>query len=87
MPVAIVLTPEDIAVMYEVKRYGPNEFNQELLTRFRAAGVPVEGLALLQLSHGKIYKLSTQSTGLGRFVYIWLPEAYVAGLNSLGGVA
>ena len=86
-PIAGELTPEDIAVMYSVKRYGPNEFNQNLLERFRAAGAPVEGFIILRLAHGKIYKLKTETTGVGKFIYMWLPEAYVAGINALGGVA
>ena len=47
----------------------------------------VEGSIMLRLAHGQIYKMRTDTAGLGRFVYMWLPEAYVAGLNAMGGVA
>ncbi len=77
-PVVIELSPEEIAVMYRVQKMGPREFIQELLRRFRAAGVPVEGKLNLKLAHGALARVKGD---VGRFRYMWLPGAYVRGIE------
>jgi len=78
-PIAIWLDAQDLGVLV-AKRATPFEFKQELLRRFKAAGVRMEGLATLRLSSGAVAKLKSDPNNqeMG-FRYIWLPpEAVVA---------
>ena len=78
-PIALRLVGYEIALLYRDKTT-PYEFAQELLRRFRALGAPVEGMATLKLSHGKVFKLRSKP-GDASFNYLWLPEASVLGLG------
>ena len=75
-PIVVVLTGLDVMRI----KGGPNEFNQELLARLKAAGGPVEGLAWLKLKYGALARVkpSLEDARIGRFRYMWLPPATVA---------
>ena len=73
-PIALRLAGYEIALLYRDKTT-PYEFAQELLRRFRALGAPVEGMATLRLSHGKVFKLRSKP-GDASFNYLWLPDHY-----------
>ena len=75
-PIVVVLTGLDLMRI----KGGPNEFNQELLARLKAAGGPVEGLAWLKLKYGALARVkpNLQDQHIGRFRYMWLPPATVA---------
>jgi hypothetical protein len=78
-PIGIILSPEDIARCY-MDRGGPREFNQMLLRHFRQAGAPVEGMAILRLAHGKIFKLRS-APGDFEFRYVWVPMELAAAMG------
>ena len=77
-PIVIVLTGLDMLKL-NAQRGGPNAFNQELLSRLKAAGGPVEGLAWLRLKYGALARVkpSMEDARIGRFRYMWLPEQHV----------
>jgi len=81
-PIAVRVAGFEMAALYR-NHATPYEFAQDLLRRFRAVGAPVEGMAVLKLAHGKVFKLRSKP-GDASFNYIWLPEAYVAGLGVAG---
>lgn len=84
-PIAVEFNPQEIGIMY-AQHYTPEQFNHELLTKLKAAGVPVEGTLKLRLAHGQVYKVREEMAGRGKFVYMWLPEAYVHGITQRGGL-
>lgn len=84
-PIAVEFDPQEIGIMY-AQHYTPEQFNHELLTKLKAAGVPVEGTLKLRLAHGQVYKVREEMAGRGKFVYMWLPEAYVHGISQRGGL-
>lgn len=81
-PIGIIVGAEQIARAY-VGKGGPKAFNQMLLTFFKDAGAPVEGLATLKLAHGKIFKLRSRP-GEFFFRYMWMPLELVAAYGLLG---
>ena len=84
-PIAITLNAQEIGALYATHT-SPDGFVQYLLTKFKAAGVPVEGAIDLKLAHGKLLKLKTSVRGRGFFDYIWLPENYWHVIQARGGV-
>ena len=76
-PIVIVLTGLDMLKL-NAQHGGPNAFNQELLTRLKQAGGPVEGLAWLRLKYGALARVkpSMEDARIGRFRYMWLPDTH-----------
>ena len=57
----------------------PTAFNQYLLTQFRAAGAPVEGLINLRLAHGAIARVKPRLDDEdGVFRYVWMTDEQAA---------
>jgi len=84
-PIAITMDAQEIGA-FAVSNITPYDFTQLLLAKLKDAGGAVEGTLHLKLAHGQLYKKKSQP-GEMIFTYIWLPEAYVDGLNQIGGVA
>ena len=76
-PIVIVLTGLDMLKL-NAQRGGPNVFNQELLQKLKDAGGPVEGTLHLKLKYGALARVkpNIQDQRIGRFRYMWLPEAH-----------
>ncbi len=84
-PIAIVVSAQDIGRMYHEK-YSPKAFMQELLSRFKFAGAPVEGVINMKLAHGAVARVkSNPLEPQDFFQYIWLPEPYVRAIAAGGG--
>jgi hypothetical protein len=86
-PMVVTLDAQEIGALYAA-RATPWDFNQNLLSKFKAAGAPVEGVLELKLAHGQVYKMKDdllQRPGI--FTYAWLSEGYCAALDEAGGVA
>lgn len=84
-PVVITLDAQEIGALYKANG-GPPAFLQYLLNKFKAEGVPVEGVLTKKLAHGKVFKVKQSPRGPGFFDYMWLPDSYVDKINSMGGV-
>jgi hypothetical protein len=84
-PIAVLVTADEIAALY-ISNTSPDGFMQYLLGRLKSSGAAVEGAMRLRLAHGAVYKVKGEP-GQMYFQYLWLPEAYVAGINAVGGVA
>lgn len=78
-PIAIRVSAQDIGRMY-AEKYSPYMFNQALLERFKAVGVPVEGALHLRLVDGAIAREKPNGPQ-DYFQYVWLPSLYVAGMQ------
>lgn len=80
-PIAVQINTADIQMLY-ASRTSPNSFMQLLLAKFKDAGAPVEGVLHLKMAHGKVFKLKDSIfEEQPAFTYVWVPEAYVAGMN------
>jgi hypothetical protein len=80
-PVIVTLTAQELGALV-AQRCTPEGFKHHLLMKFKEAGVKVEGTIRPKLPHGQIYKMSTELTGPGVFMYVWMPEAYHAGIEA-----
>lgn len=86
-PIAVTLNAQEVGAMYAA-HITPYQFMQLLLAKFKDAGVPIEGQLEHKLATGKVFKKKDDLLrNPGTFVYIWLPDAYVEGLDARGGVA
>ncbi len=82
-PIAIEISTQDIRMLFACHT-SPTAYQQLLLAKLKDAGAPVEGTLNLRLAHGKLYKMRTDPLRQqDTFTYLWLPEAYVAGMESL----
>ncbi len=79
-PVSVALHAQEVGKLYAVKTT-PFEYMQGLLYRFRQAGAPVEGEAILKLAHGQIFKMRSHPWGKDWVGYLWLPAEKVAELD------
>ena len=81
-PIGVIIDAETIVRAHRAHG-GPRAFNQLLLAAFKDAGAPVEGMAILKLSHGKVFKLKSRP-GVFFFRYIWMPLERCAALGVSG---
>lgn len=85
-PIAFTVSTHDIRLLYAVGT-SPTAYAQLLLSKLKDEGGPVEGVLALKLAHGQIFKMKTNPmVEESCFTYLWMGEAYVHALNSMGGV-
>lgn len=85
-PIAVVISGMDVAKLAEAN-CSVYEYNQLILAKLKDAGAPVEGMISLKMANGSVFKMKTNPMVEEQgFTYIWLPPAYVEGINALGGV-
>jgi len=86
-PISFSISTDDIQALYACKT-NPDQYNQLLLAKLRDAGGPVEGMLTLRLAHGKLAKLKDNPMeAQTEFVYLWLPDEYVAAIAAGTGRA
>lgn len=86
-PVKIEITTDDVHKLF-LAGTSPTMYMQLLLAKLKDAGGPVEGTLNLRLAHGKLFKVKTDVLRQqDSFAYLWLPDAYVAGMRDLDHVA
>jgi hypothetical protein len=82
-PIAVAISTDDIRMLFATQT-NPDEFLQLILAKLKDAGAPVEGALRLRLAHGQVYKMRTDPMKpQDAFEYVWLPEIYVASLQSM----
>lgn len=79
-PVAVALDAQDIGRM-AAENYSPYMFNQEILSRLKHAGAPVEGVLRLKLSYGAVARVKPALNRGAVFQYVWLPPEYAQDIN------
>jgi hypothetical protein len=82
-PVVIRVDAQEIGAL-TVTGTSPVGYMQYLLSRFKAAGVPVEGILSLRLAHGVVLRFKRNPPGA--FLYIWLPEELWARMRRAVGL-
>jgi hypothetical protein len=83
-PVVLTVDAQTIGAMY-ASRATPFQYTQMLLERFKALGVPVEGMLRHRLVMGKIAKVKPDPGMQDQWIrYIWLPDEHVQALAQAG---
>lgn len=82
-PIAIQVSSIDIQMLYAC-RTDPHTYGQLLLAKLKDVGGPVEWSPQgLRLAHGQLFKMKDSVLeAQDEFTYLWLPDAYVAGMTS-----
>ena len=74
-PIVIAVDAQEIGALHAAKT-NPDEFNQFLLQKFKAAGAPVEWSPRgLKFAHGEMARFRKEKQP-GVFHYAWLPTDY-----------
>lgn len=87
-PIAVSISTHDVQALYACNT-SPDSYNQLILAKLKDSGAPVEGTLRLRLAHGAVCRVKDNPLEpANEFVYMWLPEAYVAAIASANsGVA
>lgn len=84
-PVAVTISANDVAALHACGTR-PDAYMQLILAALRDAGAPVEGTLRLRLAHGRLAKVKDDvMKPQDGFVYVWLPDEYVAAIASGAG--
>jgi hypothetical protein len=82
-PVVVKVDAQEIGTLH-VTGTTPTGYMQYLLSKFKEAGVPVEGALSLKLAHGVVLRFKRSPPGM--FLYIWLPEELWDRMRQAGGL-